>query len=429
MSTTAANGPVADVTINGQAGPEAPAPSAAPPPPSAGSTAAEASPAEEEAAGLGADAALLGSFFRSMDKDKKKGLHRSWFTNLVNAYVHHRNARRGELRAPDGTEGERALKLIEIACVKASFTGAAAGLLSTGATVVTAETQGVGAFIALPVAAAAIGGEMFYRAVIHLEMTCDLAELFGVPFEPDDTGELWRVYALAFNTHDHDEDDPAHELVHKVAEAEGEQVGEAIGGKLLGESVLRNVLPFVGIATSSVQNWRLTKRLGDTVRRYVRYQRALRDALERDRSACQAHLELLVEGFWFVFTADGNLAEEEAATLAKIYDRFDDAKKLELKARFIADESGFLHRCSELPQEVRDAFLHALEVAAAVDKEFTLPEQKFLERCAHALGRPFKPQKVHEMMRIFEEKGVLVGAHHVVSPHPGAPGQPTPQPA
>jgi hypothetical protein len=326
-----------------------------------------------------------------------------------------------------GTEGDRALQIIRTACMKAAFTGAASGLLTTSATVVTTETVGWAAFITVPAAGLGIGGEMFYRSVVHLEMTCDLGEVFGVPFDPEDPGELWRVYALAFNTHDHDEEDPGNELVHKVAEAEGEQVGEAIGGKLLGETVLRNLLPFVGIATSSIQNWRVTKRLGDTVRRYVRYQRALRDSLARDERVCHDYLELVVEGFWFIFTADGHLAEEEAAVLAHLYDGFSTEKKAEIKARFISDETGFLARCKALPENVKDAYLHALEVAAAVDKEFTLPEQKLLERVAHALGRPFSPHKVHQLMDEFEEKGVLRHAHHVVSPHQHAP--PIPEPA
>ena len=415
MSSATANGSLSEVTLSAEA--------ASPAAPTNGA-------AEPDPGGFGPDSALLGALFKAIDKGAKGGkkkLHKSWFKDLVEAYLRHRNARRaGQVRKADGSESEAALEIIQKACIKASITGAASGMLSTGATLVTAETQGIAAIVTVPIAAIAIGGEMFYRSVVHLEMTCDLAELFGVAFDPEDSGELWRVYALAFKTHDHDDEDPGNELVHKVAEAESEQVGEAIGGKLRGESLLRNVLPFVSIAASSVQNWRVTKRLGDTVRRYVRYQRALRDALERDEVVCKDNLDTLIEGFWFVFTADGHLAEEEAATLAHLYDRFDEARKADLRARFIADESGFLARLRDLPEASKDAFLHALEVAAAVDKEFTLPEQKLIERAAKALGRPFKAQRIHDLMVEFEEKGVLAGAKHVVSPHPGAPGQPAP---
>ncbi len=422
MPEAVANGPAANVTNGVAAGTAAP-PSAPPEPPPA-PTAAEPEPEDDGAPGP--DSALLEHLFHAMDKDSRRQLHKSWFNGLVEAYLRHRNHQKAPLKVEAGTEGDRALKLIREACIKAALTGAASGMLSTSATVVTAETAGWAGFLAIPAAAIGIGGEMFYRSVVQLEMTCDLGELFGVPFDPDDSGELWRVYALAFNTHDHDDEDPGNELVHKVAEAEGEQVGEKIGGKLMGESLLKNVVPFIGIGLSAVQNWRSTKKLGDTVRRYVRYQRALRDALERDERSCHDHLETLIEGLWFVFTADGHLAEEEAATLAHLYDGFDAEKKASLKLRFIADEAPFLARCAELPKTVREPFLHALEVAAAVDKEFTLPEQKLLERVAHALGMRFSPAKVHKLMAEFEEKGVLSHAHHAVSPHPGAPGQHVP---
>ncbi len=52
-------------------------------------------------------------------------------------------------------------------------------------------------------------------------------------------------------------------------------------------------------------------------------------------------------------------------------------------------------------------FLHALEVAAAVDKEVGVPERKILRRAARVLGREWDPARVEKMMADFEERGVL----------------------
>jgi hypothetical protein len=356
---------------------------------------------------------------------RTRRLHKEWFKDLVDAYLRHRSvARAGRVRVADGSESEQALAIVENACLKASATGLASGLLSTGATMLGAA-NGWSALFTVPATAAGIGVEMFYRAVIHLELTNDLAELFGVPFDQE-PGELWRIYALAFRTHAHVEDDPGQEVVHKIAEAESDEVGEAVAGKLLGESLAKNVVPFVGIGASTVQNWLITRRLGDFVRRYVRYQRALRDAFIRDARVCEGHMDLIVEGFWFVFTADGNLAEEEAATLARLYDRFDEKTQAALRDRFTVDQGGFLERCKQLPERARNAFLHAMELAAAVDKKFTLPEQRLLEQVAIALHRPFVPARIFELIRRFNDEGVLAGVEGVVSPHPGPPGQPLP---
>jgi hypothetical protein len=56
---------------------------------------------------------------------------------------------------------------------------------------------------------------------------------------------------------------------------------------------------------------------------------------------------------------------------------------------------------------VRDEFLHALLVAAAVDKHVGLPERKILRRAAHHLGRPFERETIEKMIEEFEDYGVL----------------------
>jgi uncharacterized tellurite resistance protein B-like protein len=298
-------------------------------------------------------------------------------------------------------------------------TGAAAGTVSTAATLVTAETEGFGGVVAVPVAAVAIGGEMLYRSFVHLDLTCQLAEIFEVKFDPNDPDDLWRLYSLVFNTHDHDdEEDPGQELVSKVSEVEREQVGEQIGRKLLGESVARNVVPFVGIALSAVTNFLLTRKLGNTVRRYMRYERAMHDAFAQATVTCHDYLDLLIEGMWFIFTADGKLAPEETATLAHMLDKLDPLERAAVQKRFVEDELEWADRIEKIPEHLRDHFLHALEVAAAVDKEISLPERKILRRAAHHLDREFDMARLERMIRDFEETGVLTEEHQRVSTVP-----------
>ena len=43
-------------------------------------------------------------------------------------------------------------------------------MISTGATLFTAETEGIGGLVAGPVAALAIGGEMILRTVLHVRL-------------------------------------------------------------------------------------------------------------------------------------------------------------------------------------------------------------------------------------------------------------------
>jgi hypothetical protein len=340
---------------------------------------------------------------------------RGWFTRLARRYLAKRVA--GEvcnLEEDDAQATARAHRAIAIACVKSAISGALSGTVSTGATLVTAQTEGVLAFAAVPLAAAAIGSEMLYRSVLQLDLTCDLAAIFGIQYDASHEEDLWRLYALAFGTSDHDEEaaeggDPGKALVREVTHVESEDVGEKIGHMVLGESIMRNVVPFVGIVSSAVTNVVLTRRMGNTVRRYFRYQRAFKDTFEHALELLHGEpLDLLIEGMWFIFTADGKLMPEEVACLAKLLHKMPAESRQAVTHRFVEDELDWTERLPKgVPEASRDVFLHALEVAAAVDKEVGVPERKILRRAARALGRDFDFKRVEKMMAEFEERGVL----------------------
>jgi uncharacterized tellurite resistance protein B-like protein len=339
---------------------------------------------------------------------------RGWFTRVVGFYLRRYEAKRAAAPKPRGVMSEQitdeARSLILRACVKSAFTGAAAGTVSTAATLFTAETEGFGALVALPAALVSIGGEMVYRSFVHLELTVRLAEIFDVRFDPDNQDDLWRLYALVFKAHEEkreEDDDPGRALVSEVMHVEHADVGEKIGSKVLGESVARNIVPFVGIVTSAVTNFVVTRKLGDTVRRYMRYQRALQDAFLHSTEECHENLDLLIEGMWFIFTADGKLSPEETATLARLLQRLDPVTRRTVESRFVEDELEWADRIERVSEETRDQFLHALEVAACVDKEVSLPERKILRRAAHHLGREFDLDHLTKMIGEFEEYGVL----------------------
>jgi len=338
-----------------------------------------------------------------------KGFGRSWFPELVASYLRWRTARQPRVRAEGATQAERAETIIRNACIKASLTGAAAGTLATSATVFTTETGAAGALFAVPAGLLILGSEMLARAAIHLEMTCDLADIFEVPFAPKEPEDLWRLYALAFHTEERAEEleDQDREFLHRIIDPEDREVGRMIGQKLIGESVLRNVVPFVGVATSAIANWQLTRHVGDTVRRYCRYQRALRDIIERHPGLIEKHLDLVIEGVWFIFTADGHLTPEEAATLAQLLRKATTARRRALENRLIADEEAWLHRLARLPKGERAPFLDLLEVAAAMDKAYSERERTLIARAAEALGKKMDPRRVPAMVRQFNDVGVL----------------------
>ncbi len=344
-----------------------------------------------------------------------------WFTRLIAFYLRRYEAReragRTRARVVDGeSASDAARSVIFRASAKSAVSGAAAGSLSTAAALITAQTEGLMGLVAVPVAALGIGGEMLYRTLVHFELTVQLAEIFDVPFDPSDPADIMRLYSLVFRTGEGEDEGDApsdetpsvgRDLVHKVKHLESAEVGEQIGNKVLGESVVRNIVPFVGIATSAITNFLVTRRLGNTVRRYMRYQRAIDDAFDRAARECGTHLDLLVEGIWFIFTADGRLSPEETVTLVKLLERLDPVTAHATLARFVEDELDWAERVEQVPAGMRQAFFTALEVAACVDKEVSLPERKILRRAAHHLGVSFDLDRLTGMVKEFEDVGVL----------------------
>lgn len=325
----------------------------------------------------------------------------AWFTKLVTLYLRFYQPHVPSSRDLARTPQDRAKRMINRAAIRSALTGAAAAATATGATVLTVQTHGIGAIAGIPAAAFGIFGEMLYRALVHVELTVELAHIYGFQLDTGDPTELMRVYALAFGL----EGSPdgtlgeAQNTLDSVLRLSGQDMGKSIGARLVGDSLKRNSIPFMGIATSAISSFQRTKELGGTVHRYVRLHQALRGALVDQIRALGPAAPLLVEGAWFMLTADGRLAPEETAVLAWLVEQFPAAERPALRERFVEDEAAFLARLADAPEEARDVLLSAFEVASSVDGPPTLPERRVLRNAARALGREFDTTRLDRVAR------------------------------
>ena len=325
-------------------------------------------------------------------------------TYLRSYYARPRDERVGE--AEDLPEDAASHSIVRRACVRSAALGGATGAFATLTSVATAETNGAAGLVAVPAVAVALLGEAMARLGVHLTMICAISDLFEVSFDPDDAADLWALLSLSFGPGAMPETAPraGDQIVH-LAGMKAEEVAKRIGKWIVGESLARNAVPFVNIVTSSATSWVVTQRLGDNARRYARYRRAFDDALAAEPGLL-SHLDLLIEGVWFLFTADGSLAPEESALLAALVRRADPAVQACL-ADEMADDIGWVARLPVLPERLRDPFLGVMEVACAVDKRATLREKTILDHAARALGRREDFGHLEKMLRDFREVGVL----------------------
>lgn len=344
------------------------------------------------------------------------GRERPWYARVVHGAFRRGIAKwgtlRGDVRNGVDARGERvcAAAAIRRASLKSAAAGAFAGTVATGAAVFTAQTKGLGALAGLPVTGAAIAAETLFRAMLHADLACELAEIYAVPFDAEDEDDLWRLYALVFRTCD---DGPCEgcsrstRLIETITKLGREQTGAAIGRRVLRDALLRDTVPFVDIVVSSITGWVGTRRLGDTMRRFMRYQRGMRDALDCTWIAWPEYIDLVIEGMWFIFSADGTLTPEEAAMLAHMLRELEPAARRDVMRRFVDDERDWIQRArARLPEHAREPFLHTVEVAAALDKKLSVPERKILGRLAEAFGRPWNASNVERLIAELTETGV-----------------------
>jgi hypothetical protein len=322
-----------------------------------------------------------------------------WFSRLAASYLAVRERRRGARGArPRGADVEcQAERIVRRASWRSSGAGAAAAGVSTGGALLVAELGPGAALAGVPATGLAIVGEMIYRALVHMGMCCDLGELYGVEFRATEPWDLWRLYALAFESGRGVVEHPRFE-VQRILEHDTKEPSDIISYEILVESVLRNIVPVFGIGASAWRNWRLTQQVGETVHRYVRFRRNRREAFAAHEGAWEAHLDLIVESFWHVFTADGQITDEEVAILANYLERLPGDGHRAALDRFVDEESGWLARLGAVPEEERDLVMHAIEHAATVDMRVLPPERKLLERAARALGRELDMPRVKRMI-------------------------------
>jgi hypothetical protein len=326
-----------------------------------------------------------------------------WFDRVLTRYLRSRPARPVALDSNAARQAASAAVMHRNAAEAAALGVATAGVSTLAATLATdAPWSGLAA---LPVAACALAGDMVARAVMHVRMSCALADIWGIRFSPDDPADLARLYALAFDIEEpRDEVYGGRASIERLAGARDGDLGSAIGSKLASESLLRN-LPFIGVLTSAVQSWHATMRVGDGVMQYLRFRHAFDDVLTRVAAYGPEAVDILIEGVWFISIADDRVNDTETALLAHLVRMLPRETRWKLTARFVPDENAFIERLSRLPEPAHDDVFHALEVAATMDGLVSSAERNLLLRAAAALGIEVAPDALDRLIAESLEDG------------------------
>jgi hypothetical protein len=354
------------------------------------------------------------------DSARQMGVERlrdgSWFRRIVTDHVkkHHARITPGHWDElyPGLDVDARAARQITAVARKAAATGALASLGASTGELLALFTDGLAAPIGIPAAAVSMALEAGYTALLQIDLACDLASMYGVPFDAGDVGEVATLFGLALDVDikkprkaleaEGPEGSEAHVgLTERLIELEDGTVATRIGRKLLEDSFVKNVVPFAGIAISARWNYVGTRRLASTVKKYIRYRRALHQALSRLELTTVSDPAALVEGAWLLATVDGEAEHAEVLAIALIMDALPDEQRraLELDKTLGDDEEEWFEQLGRVPTQMHDALLDVLYLIAATDREVVASERRFLRRVGKALGREIDFDRIDRICR------------------------------
>jgi uncharacterized protein (DUF697 family) len=341
---------------------------------------------------------------RLRDAAKQMGVDRlrdgSWFRRIVAAHVKKHcatiKADHWETKYPGQDVETRARTQIRGVARRAAATGAFASIGASTGELLSLFTEGLAAPVGIPATMISMALEAGFTALLQIDLVCDLASIYGVPFDPDDVGEVATLFGLALGLDlkkkkdegRHDAEAPQG-LTAKLIELEDGDIATRIGRKLLEDSVVKNIVPVLGFGIAARWNYVATSKVAAAARKYVRYRVALEHALAKLDLSGVTDAAVLVEGAWLLATVDGEAQHEEVMAIAAIMDALpeDKRKALELDRALGDDEEQWFEELAKVPSSMHDPLLDVLTLVAATDKEVQASERRFLRRVGRALGR------------------------------------------
>ena len=357
---------------------------------------------------------------RLRDAAKNLGVDRlkdgSWFRRIVAQHVkkHEQTIELGhwDKLYPKLEVEERARDQIKRVARRASAAGFVASIGASAGELLSLFTEGIGAPIGVPLAALSMMLEAAYTALLQIDLACDLASIYGVPFDAEDIGEVATLFGLALEVEvkvkkerEADRKDAPTGMMAKLLALEDGEIAHRIGKKLLEDAVVRNVLPIVGIGVSARWNYIGTQRLGATVKKYVRYRRALEQSCRKLKFDTVTDPSVLVEGAWLLATVDGEAGHEEVLAIAFIMDSLpaEKRKAIELDKTLGDNEEDWFGDLAKLPKEMHAPLLDTLCMIAATDRELQQSERRFLKRVGRALGTEIEFSRVEKICNHLSE--------------------------
>jgi len=331
----------------------------------------------------------------------KKDPETSWMQRVIYGEIALRAQTRGPAFWDDLYPGlsaeQRAAARIQRMIKRATLAGVAAASGASSTQILALVTDGLAVPIAVPAGMLAVGAELLYNTALRIDLAFDLGSIYGVPFAADDVGPISTLLAIQTGIpltngsapqRENGRPEPTNRW-RLLSEMEDSNFARRIGKQLLQQTLLRNVIPVVGIVVSAVWNQVELRRYARAVDAAVRHRRALVRACGEVDLASVRDPRVILDGAWLLATASGPPAHTEVLALSTLVDTLPAPARLPVNdGSFNDDESVWLEQIPTLDPSTREVLVRVLKLIAIVDGRVGVPERRFLARVAHALGQP-----------------------------------------
>jgi tellurite resistance protein len=163
---------------------------------------------------------------------------------------------------------------------------------------------------------------------------------------------------------------------------------QRVSRQVVQQSVLRNVVPVVGVLISAAWNQVVLRRFADQVHTVVRQRLSILQVCRSMQLGEQRTARTILEGAWLIASADGDIGHQEALALATLIDSLTLPERIAVHdASFPDDEEAWFAGLAELQPAAQSVLIEVLALVASADGVFTTPERRFLLRVARTLQR------------------------------------------
>ena len=280
----------------------------------------------------------------------------SWMQRFILKEIEQRTRTRDtaywDATFPGLTPAQRAEKRIDRMLVRGTVAGVAAAAGASAAELMSMWTQGAATLAAAPLGLVSVGAEMLYTTALQIDLAFDLASIYGVPFAPDDVGEISTMLALALGV-DLVKEPTRHDQPVTIAgetkpwrvmrQMQRDDFSRRVGRELIQQSVLRHLVPVVSVLISAAWNQVVLRRFAGEVHAAVKQRRAIVEACRGVQLGDAHSARAILNGAWLLATADGEIEHQEAVALATLID------SLPLPQRISVQEESFPDAGDEEP--------------------------------------------------------------------------------